>query len=252
MIAFRSILFHIAFFAFTAVVGLACLPVLALPRRAVRGFGRWWCRTVAMLLERIVGLTHEVRGRAHAPAGPVIYAFKHQSAWETLAMPTLLDDPAVVLKQELMLIPVFGWYVLRHDMIPVDRGGRARALRRMLAAARRAAEAGRPIVIFPEGTRTSPGERRPYHRGVVALYRALGLPVVPVALNSGLFWRRRSFIRRPGRITVAFLPPIPPGLDGDTFLSVLEERIETHSAALIENLRTPVAPVVSNETGTFS
>jgi len=233
VIALRSIAFHCTFVAVTAVVGIACLPVLAMPRTTVRRLGTWWCRTVETLLARIVGLTHEVRGEMHMPSGPAIYAFKHQSAWETLLMPTLLVDPAVVLKRALMHVPVFGWYLYRHDMIPIDRSGRARALRRMLVASRRAAAAGRPIVIFPEGTRTRPGERRPYHRGVAALYRALGLPVVPVALNSGLFWERRSFLRRPGRITVVFLPPILPGLESGEFLRVLEERIESHSAALI-------------------
>jgi 1-acyl-sn-glycerol-3-phosphate acyltransferase len=234
VIALRSLLFHIAFYVFTGVVGAACLVVLLLPRRFVVRFGRWWCRSVLGLLRQIVGLTYAVEGRANVPAGPAIYAFKHQSAWETIAMPALLDDPAVVLKRVLMWIPVFGWYVQRHRMIPIDRRGRARALRRMLAAARRAAAAGRPIVIFPEGTRTPPGARRPYHRGVVALYRVLGLPVVPVALNSGLFWARRSFLRRPGRITIAFLPPIPPGLDDGAFLAVLQERIEGRSAALLD------------------
>jgi 1-acyl-sn-glycerol-3-phosphate acyltransferase len=238
VIALRSLVFHCAFVLVTAVVGIVCLPVLAMPRWVVQRFGRWWCRTVEALLARIVGLTHQVEGRAHVSSGPAIYAFKHQSAWETILMPTLLDNPAVVLKSSLMLLPVFGWYLRRHDMIPIDRSGRARTLRRMLAAARNAAAAGRPIVIFPEGTRTPPGERRPYHRGVVALYRALGLPVVPVALNSGLFWGRRSFFCWPGRITVAFLPPIPPGLESGEFLRILEDRIESRSATLLAPERT--------------
>lgn len=233
MIALRSLAFHLAFVAVTAVAGIVCLPVLAMPRPAVRRIGKWWCRTVEVLLARIVGITHEIRGRAQLPSSPAIYAFKHQSAWETLLMPTLLEDPAVVLKRTLTLVPFFGWYLHRHDMIPIDRSGRARALRRMLAATRRAAAAGRPIVIFPEGTRTSPGQRRPYHRGIAALYRALGIPVVPVALNSGLFWGRRSFFLRPGRITVSFLPAIQPGLESSEFLRLLEERIESQSAALL-------------------
>jgi 1-acyl-sn-glycerol-3-phosphate acyltransferase len=232
MLALRSLVFHLALVALTIGVGVFCLPVFLYPRRQVIALGRWWSRTMVVLLAGIVGLRYEVRRPTAAPPRPAIYAFKHQSAWETLVMPLLLHDPAVVLKSNLLLIPIFGWFLYRHGMIPIDRRGRARALRRMLAAARRAAAEGRPIVIFPEGTRTRPGERRPYHRGVVALYRGLDLPVVPVALNSGRFWAKRSFLRRPGTITVAFLPAIPPGLASDAFLRTLEDRIETEAAAL--------------------
>jgi len=232
MLVLRSLAFHLALFALTIGVGVFCLPVFLYPRRHVIALGRWWSRTMVAMLVAIVGLRYEVRRPVAAPPRPAIYAFKHQSAWETLVMPLLLHDPAIVLKSNLLLIPIFGWFLFRHGMIPIDRRGRARALRGMLAAARRAAALGRPIVIFPEGTRTRPGERRPYHRGVVALYRGLGLPVVPVALNSGRFWAKRSFLRRPGTITVAFLPPIPPGLESDEFLRLLEDRIETEAAAL--------------------
>jgi 1-acyl-sn-glycerol-3-phosphate acyltransferase len=232
-VALRSLAFHAALVALTVGLGVFCLPVLLYPRRHVVALGRWWSRALVALLARIVGLRHAVRAPAGAPLpGPAIYAFKHQSAWETLVMPLLLSDPAIVLKRNLVLIPIFGWLLFRHGMIPIDRRGRARALRRMLLAARQAVAAGRPIVIFPEGTRTRPGERRPYHRGVVALYRALGLPVVPVALDSGRFWAKQSFLRRPGTITVAFLPPIPPGLESDEFLRTLEDRIETEAARL--------------------
>src|SRR5947207_10003323 len=157
---------------------------------------------------------------------------KHQSAWDTLILPVILDDFAVVVKRELFLVPFYGWYAARAGSIAINRGGGARALRGMVAAARQAVAAGRPVVIFPEGTRTAPGQRLAYQPGVAALYQALGLPVVPAAVNSGLFWGRRSFVKRPGRITLAFLGPLPPGLPRRQLMGELEARIEAATAAL--------------------
>src|SRR5207253_154167 len=139
-------------------------------------------------------------------------AMKHQSTWDTLALPVLFDDPAAIIKRELLLLPIYGWYVQRAGAIAVDRSGGAKALKRMIAQARKAAAAGRPIAIFPEGTRTAVGARPPSHPGVAALYTQLALPLVPVAVNSGLFWGRRAFLKRRGRLTVEILPPIAPGL----------------------------------------
>jgi 1-acyl-sn-glycerol-3-phosphate acyltransferase len=144
----------------------------------------------------------------------------------------LLHDPAVVLKKELLNIPVYGWYTRKTQMIAVDRTGGAKALKDMVAAAQRAAGQGRPIFIFPEGTRTAPGTEADYQPGVAALYKRLDLPVVPVALNSGLFWPRRSFLRKPGTIVVEFLPPIAAGMDRKAFMNVLRERIETATRRL--------------------
>jgi len=162
----------------------------------------------------------------------VLIAAKHQSAWDTIIFSILLWDHCFVLKQELTRIPLFGWYLTRAGLIPVDRSGGAAALKKMVADARRAAEAGRPIVIFPEGTRVAPDAHRPYHPGVAALYSQLEVPVVPCALNSGLFWGRRSFAKRPGTITLEFLPAIPPGRPRKTFLAELEQAIEGRSRAL--------------------
>jgi len=145
----------------------------------------------------------------------------------------VLGDPAVVLKRELLLLPFYGWYAARAGSIAIDRRAGAGALRGMVAAARPIAAEGRPIVIFPEGTRTAPGERLPYQPGVAALYRALALPLVPAAVNSGLFWGRRSFVKRPGRIVLEFLEPLPPGWSRRRLMSELEKRIETATAALM-------------------
>jgi 1-acyl-sn-glycerol-3-phosphate acyltransferase len=156
----------------------------------------------------------------------------HQSAWDTFAFLTFLDDGAYVIKKELTRIPIYGWLIIKAAMIPVDRTGGARALRNMVCTARARLAAGRHIVIFPEGTRTAPGTHRAYHPGVAALYSQLAVPVVPVALNSGLFWPRRAFLKRPGHIVVEILPPIPPGLPRGDFMRRLESSIEGTSARL--------------------
>jgi 1-acyl-sn-glycerol-3-phosphate acyltransferase len=228
----RALAFNVAFVAVTALIGVAGLPMLLAPRRWVMHFGRFWARSVLALLKAIVGLDGEIRGLENLPAGAAIIAMKHQSAWDTLILPVVLGDPAVVLKRELFLVPIYGWYAARAGSIAIDRRGGAAALRSLVARARREAAAGRHVVIFPEGTRTAPGRRLPYQPGVAALYQALGLPVVPAAVNSGLFWGRRSFVKRPGRVVLAFLEPIAPGLPRAQLMAELEARIEAATAAL--------------------
>jgi len=233
MIRTRALAFNFAFFAWTAIVGTIGLPFLAAPRAAAMRFGQFWARSVLVLLRVIVGLDHQVRGLDRIPRGGCIIAMKHQSAWDTLILPAVLNDPAVVLKRELLLLPFYGWYASRAGSIAIDRKAGASALRRMVAAARPIAAQGRPIVIFPEGTRVAPGARLPYQPGVAALYQALAVPLVPAAVNSGLFWGRRSFIKRPGRIILEFLEPIPPGRPRRLLMAELEQRIETATAALL-------------------
>jgi 1-acyl-sn-glycerol-3-phosphate acyltransferase len=233
MIVLRSSLFNLVFFAWTALLGIAALPMLLAPRAAVMGLGRLWSWTVLELARLVAGIDYELRGAEHLPHAPAIIAMKHQSAWDTAAAPALFGDAAIVVKRELLLIPCYGWYVRRAGMIPIDRGGGGAALRAMLRQARRVVTEGRPIVIFPEGTRTAVGARRGYHPGVAALYTQLGLPVVPVAVNSGLFWPRRSFLKRPGRIVVEALAPLPPGLERRTFIAELQSRIETATERLV-------------------
>jgi len=229
----RSLLFNILFAAWTGIIFLISLPTLLMPRPAVWAMGGLWVRGSLLLLRATTGLGHRVRGGEHRAGGPAIYAVKHQSAWDTLVLPTLLDKPAYVLKQELMGVPLFGSYLRKCGMIAVDRQGGGAALKRMLKAARAAIAEGRSILIYPEGTRTPPGERRPYHPGVAALYGDLGIPVIPVALNSGLFWGRRSFHKKPGTVTIEFLPPILPGLPRKAFMEELQTRLESASARLI-------------------
>jgi 1-acyl-sn-glycerol-3-phosphate acyltransferase len=232
MIWLRAFGFNLAFFGVTLLLGLAALPLLLAPRRTVMRFGRFWAQCVLWLARVIIGLDGEVRGLDRLPRGACLIAMKHQSAWDTLILPVLLGDPAVVIKQELLWIPFYGWYARRAGSIAIDRRGGAGALRRMLASARRAAADGRPIVIFPQGTRTAPGQRLTYQPGVAALYQALDLPLVPAAVNSGLFWGRRSFVKHKGRIVLEFLEPIAPGLPRRKLMAELERRIETATAAL--------------------
>ena len=229
-IGLRSALFNLAFWTWTVAITLAGLAVIWGPRRWTLRIGRAWGAGTMMLLKVLCDLRYEVRGVP--PRTPAIVASKHQSAWDTLIFPILLREPAYVLKRELLWIPLLGLCFRRAGHIPVDRAGGTVALRRMIRAAREAIAQGRPLVIYPEGTRTAPGERRPYAPGVAALYTQLGSPVVPVALNSGLFWGRRTFLKRPGRIVIEFLEPIPPGLSRRAFLAELEQRIESASDRL--------------------
>jgi 1-acyl-sn-glycerol-3-phosphate acyltransferase len=229
----RAFAFNFAFFAWTAILGTVGLPFLFTPRSVTMRFGRFWAASVLVLLKLIVGLDHQIRGLDRVPRGGCIIAMKHQSAWDALVLPVVLGDPAVVVKRELLLLPFYGWYAARAGSIAIDRKAGAGALRRMLARARSVAAAGRPIVIFPEGTRVAPGERRAYQPGVAALYQALALPLVPAAVNSGLYWGRRSFVKRKGRIILEFLEPIPPGRTRRRLMAELERRVETATAALL-------------------
>jgi 1-acyl-sn-glycerol-3-phosphate acyltransferase len=229
----RALAFNFGFFAWTAIIGTIGLPFLTARRAVVMRFGRFWARSILVLLQAVVGLDYQIRGLDRVPRGGCIIAMKHQSAWDTLILPVVLDDPACVVKRELLLLPFYGWYAARAGSIAIDRKAGAAALRHMVAAARPIADQGRPIVIFPEGTRVAPGDRLPYQPGVAALYQALALPLVPAAVNSGLFWGRRSFVKRPGRITLEFLEPIPPGSPHRQVMAELEERIETATAALL-------------------
>jgi len=232
MILLRSLIFNLAFFLWAIVLGTLGLPLLLFPRRAAVVLGRLWSSGSVWLLRHIVGLEYELRGRDRVPRAACIVAIKHQSAWDAVILSIALDDPVPVVKRELLRLPIYGWYMGRAGAIAIDRRAGAVALRRMVEAARLAAAAGRPIVIFPQGTRVAPGARLPYQPGVAALYRALALPLLPAAVNSGLFWGRRSFIRRPGRIVLEFLDPIPPGWGKRSLMTELERRIETATAAL--------------------
>jgi 1-acyl-sn-glycerol-3-phosphate acyltransferase len=233
MTLLRAALFNLAFYLWTAFMAILAIPCLILPRGVVVWFMETWSAGVQVLMRWVVGIDVAISGREHLPPGACIIASKHQSAFDTLVFHTAVNDPAMVMKRELTWIPLYGWYSLHAGMIAVDRAGGASALKRMLRDARKARDQGRPVVIFPEGTRTPPGEKRDYQPGVAALYRDLGVPVVPVALDTGLYWPRRSFRRKPGTMRIEFLEPIAPGLDRKSFTAELEKRIETRCQALL-------------------
>ena len=229
----RSLLFNLLFYVTTTLFVVLGSPLLFAPRRWAMAALAVHSRFELWLLKLIVGTKLEVRGAEKLPQGPCLIASKHQSAWETFALIPLFRDPALLMKRELFWIPFHGWFSRKFEMIPVDRDKGPAALRRMLREARKRVADRREIIIFPEGTRRPPGAPPDYKTGVILLYEALGIPCVPVALNSGVFWPRRSLERRPGTIVVEFLDPIPPGLPKAEFLARLTEAIETASARLL-------------------
>lgn len=231
----RSFAFNVGWYLGSAFIAIAGIPLLLAPRRWVVAWARLWIVYVLWWLRVTVGLTHRVVGAENLPDGPAIMACKHQSSWETLSFTLLFDDIAIVLKRELLFIPVVGWAMARAGNVAVARGDGASALRGLVKQAKAVTAEGRSLVIFPEGTRVAPGDQKPYQVGVAALYRQLGVPVVPMALNSGLFWGRRKWVKRPGVITLEILPPIEPGLSRAKFMETLRDRIEQATARLVEN-----------------
>jgi 1-acyl-sn-glycerol-3-phosphate acyltransferase len=229
MTAFRSALFLVWFLAVTTVLSLIFLPVLVLPRGATVWLARTWSRATFFGLKLFAGVDWEIRGTV--PTGPVLVAAKHMSMWDTLALYLALDQPAIVLKRSLLHIPFYGWFLWKATAIAIDRRAGASALRTMAAAAGAVLRDGRPILIFPEGTRKKPHAPPAYKPGVAGLYALLKVPCVPVALNSGVHWT--GFIKRPGTIVLEFLEPIAPGLKRDAFMALLESRIETATNKLL-------------------
>ncbi len=233
MVIARSILFNVLFYLNLVVLLIAAIPTLLMPPRAIVEMAKLWGRTSLWLLRVVCGTKVEFRGLDKIPSGPLIVAAKHQSTWETFALLSLFKHPIFIIKRELTWIPLFGWFTLKGKMIAVDRGSGSQALSAMTVRAREVIRGGRQLFIFPEGTRRPAGAEPKYKFGVAHLYDVIGVPCVPVALNSGLFWRRRSFIRLPGTIIVEFLDPIAPGLDKQTFFTRLQDDIESATVRLI-------------------
>jgi 1-acyl-sn-glycerol-3-phosphate acyltransferase len=233
----RSLLFNLLFYVTTTLFVVLGSPLLFSPRSWAMAALKVHGRFELWLLKVIVGTKFEVRGIEKLPEGACLVASKHQSAWETFGLIPLFRDPALLIKRELFRIPFHGWFSHKFEMIPVDRDKGPAALRRMLRETKQRVADEREIIIFPEGTRRAPGAPPDYKTGVVLLYEALGIPCVPVALNSGLFWPRRSVKRRPGTIVVEILDPIPPGLPRAVFLECLVEAIEIASDRLLVEAR---------------
>ena len=235
----RSIVFNVLFYVNLTVHMIAALPTFLLPYPYLRMFIRSYGLTSLWLLRVVCGTKVEWRGIDRLPPGACIVACKHQSLWETFSLYAVLENPTYVLKRELMWIPLFGWYMAKAGLIPIDRSAGMAALARMTARARQALSGAysRQIVIFPEGTRRPPGAEPDYKPGIVHLYNKAGVAVVPLALNSGVFWPRRSWLRFPGTIVAEILPPIPPGLDKAAFFGRLQHDIETASQRLLDEAK---------------
>jgi 1-acyl-sn-glycerol-3-phosphate acyltransferase len=233
----RSILYNILFYLNLVALLFVALFTLVLPRKAVLKMAETWGRVSVWLLRVVIGTKVEFRGLEWLSGdrikGPLIVAAKHQSTWETFALLRQFDDFTFIVKRELMWIPIFGWCMWKSRMIPIDRGAGSQALSDMTARAKEEISTGRQLIIFPEGTRRAPGAEPRYKFGVAHLYAECGVPCVPVALNSGLFWPRRAFMRLPGTIVVEFLSPIAPGMDKQAFFARLQSDIETATARLI-------------------
>ena len=232
LLVLRSVAFNLLFYLNTVLHVVAALPTFVLPRAAFMTLARSWGRTSNRLLA-VAGTEVELRGLEKIPPGALLVASKHQSVWETFTLLAVFDDPAYVFKRELMWIPVFGWYAWKSDMIPIDRAARGGALAGMIGRARVELARGRQIIIFPEGTRTAPGAPPAYRPGLAHLYAQAGVPCLPVALNSGLFWPRRKFLHYPGTIVLEVLDPIPPGLAREDFAARLEQTIESATGRLM-------------------
>ena len=231
-ITVRSVLFNILFYIVLVVLMIVGLPMILGGRRGIFALASAWRAVSVWLLEHVCGLKVEYRGLENIPPGGVLIAAKHQSFLETFALLKYAPDFAIILKRQLTYIPLFGLYLIVSKQIAIDRARGRRALQQIAEAARPVLAASRQIFIYPEGTRRPPGAPPRYKHGVSAIYVATKAPCLPVAVNTGLFWRRREFIRRPGTAIIEYLPPIPPGLDRDTFAIRLQEAIETACARL--------------------
>jgi 1-acyl-sn-glycerol-3-phosphate acyltransferase len=232
MILIRSLIYSVWLYGSMAAISIGLSPFAAFSERAAIAAARIWSKGAVWGLNAICGLRVEFRGRENIPPGRVLVAAKHLSMLDTIIPFLVFPDVAIVLKTELLKWPVFGWYCQRAGMIPVDRSAQASALRRMLREARVQSEKGRAVFIFPEGTRQEIGAPPNYKSGVAALYGTLGLPCIPVAMSTGLYWPQ-GITRRPGVAVVEFLPPIPPGLSREVFMAQLEASIEGASNRLL-------------------
>lgn len=233
----RSVVYSITSTAAFIGITLGCLWALLLPPDRTRFLFSWWAWTDIFLLRVICGQRVRVLGAQNVPDGPALVAAKHQAAWETTALVPMLSKGVIILKKELLRIPVYGWYASHYGMIPVDRAGGSAALKQIAEEGRKAVARGHQILIFPEGTRQLVDAPPDYKPGAIFLYQQLKVPLVPVALNSGLLWPRRRMVRYPGIITVSFLPAIPPGLPRAEVQERLQSAIERETDRLVAEER---------------
>lgn len=233
----RSLIYNVLFYVLLVIWLIAALPTLVMPRTAIVVVAKAWARMNVWLQQAICGTRIEWRGLEKIPQGPLLVASKHQSMWETFALLPHFEMPLYILKNELTRIPLFGWFALKAGMIAVDRKAGGRALLAMTKRAATAMREGRQLIVFPEGTRRPVDAPADYKPGIAQIYHESGVQCLPVALNSGLFWPRRNFMRYPGTLIVEFLDPLPPGLQRREFVAVVAERIEAATARIVDESR---------------
>ncbi len=234
MLIVRSVLFNVLFYLALLILMVLGLPTMLAGRRGVFALANTWRVVSVWLLAAICGLRVEYRGVENIPPGAVLIAAKHQSFLETFALLKYAPDFAIILKRSLTYIPFFGLYLIVSKQIAIDRARGRQALQQIEEASRPVFAAGRQVFIYPEGTRRLPGAPPRYKSGVAAIYAGNAAPCLPVALNTGLFWRRRGFLRRPGLAVIEYLPPIPPGLTREAFAARVQNDIEAACARLNE------------------
>jgi len=234
MVYLRSGLFQIVFYITFIVQMILLAPIyFLLPRKTAYRIPKNWAWLNLWLADKIAGIHYTIEGIENLPKGGFIISAKHQSFWDTFALIPFLDDPVYILKRELLMIPLFGWYVAKQRMIPIDRAAKGRAIPKMIARAKEEMAAGRELIIYPEGTRKAPGDAPDYKFGIARLYTDLGVPVVPIVQHAGLFWPRHGFLRRSGRVVIRILKPIEPGMAATEFFRHLVEVTEGASDRLL-------------------
>jgi 1-acyl-sn-glycerol-3-phosphate acyltransferase len=234
MLLLRSVLFNTAFYINLFGRMLLLSPIYFLmERKAAFRIPKDWASSNNWLMKNIVGATFEIEGLENIPETGCIFAPKHQSAWDTFALLPWQRDPVYILKRELMWIPLFGWYVAKQRMIPVNRGARGKVMVEVMRRTKEEMANGRQLIIYPEGTRRAPGAEPHYRYGIARIYRDVQVPVVPIVAHWGLFWGRRKLIKHPGHFKVRILPPIQPGMDPDDFHAHLVETLEAASDQLL-------------------
>lgn len=238
MMIIRQVLFNIAFYGFTVLFCVFATPCLVLPRPLYFKVLMWYFRTVYKIEKYVLGLDYEIRGAENLPKdGHYIIAAKHYSAYETLKLHLLFPDPAIIMKRELMSIPLWGWHAKKSDMIAIDRGSKDIAIRSLIEGSKRMKDLNRPIIIFPQGTRVALDDTikdRPYKFGIMKIYETTNMPIIPLAMDSGVYWGKNSFLKKPGKAVFQFLEPIAPGQNTQTAFETMRNAIETTSEKLVK------------------
>ena len=215
-------------------MGVLSLPFLFLPNRYIRFPAKIWVKGLFVCLKYICGITHEIRGLDNLSDEPIIIVSKHQSAFETFALYYYLKKSFFIHKKQLFYIPIFGQYLMKHNMVAIDRAGKASAMRKMISDVKKKLDNGSTIIIFPEGTRKKPREKADYKTGFIGIYNTAKRKLQPVALNSGLFWKKGLKTIKKGHIIIEFLPQIDVGLDKREVLKKVEHSIESATNKLLD------------------